>query len=170
MFIDQISVFMENKKGRLSSLTRILADNGIDLVALSIADTADYGIMRAIVNDTPGAEKALRAAGFMVSTTRVLGVVVPDTPGGCPDVLEIFLPRRCLRGIPLFLRAPSGQKRPYNVQGHPVEKAVELLEKAGIELVTQEQVKSSDPAKQAFFASSAPPKRLCKIFNISVRR
>ena len=67
MFIDQISVFMENKKGRLSSLTRILADNGIDLVALSIADTADYGIMRAIVNDTPGAEKALRAAGFMGS-------------------------------------------------------------------------------------------------------
>ena len=141
MFIDQISVFMENKKGRLSSLTRILADNGIDLVALSIADTADYGIMRAIVNDTPGAEKALRAAGFMVSTTRVLGVVVPDTPGGLSDVLEIFS-----RGdvsveyLYSFVRH-QGKNALIMVKVPPVEKAVELLEKAGIELVTQEQVK-----------------------------
>lgn len=141
MFIDQISVFMENKKGRLSSLTRILADNGIDLVALSIADTADYGIMRAIVNDTPGAEKALRAAGFMVSTTRVLGVVVPDTPGGLSDVLEIFS-----RGdvsveyLYSFVRH-QGKSALIMFKVTPVEKAVELLEKAGIELVTQEQVK-----------------------------
>ncbi|UKI19026.1 MAG: ACT domain-containing protein [Oscillospiraceae bacterium] len=141
MFIDQISVFMENKKGRLSSLTRILADNGIDLVALSIADTADYGIMRAIVNDTPGAEKALRAAGFMVSTTRVLGVVVPDTPGGLSDVLEIFS-----RGdvsveyLYSFVRH-QGKNALIMFKVTPVEKAVELLEKAGIELVTQEQVK-----------------------------
>ena len=141
MFIDQISVFMENKKGRLSSLTRILADNGIDLVALSIADTADYGIMRAIVNDTPGAEKALRAAGFMVSTTRVLGVVVPDTPGGLSDVLEIFS-----RGdvsveyLYSFVRH-QGKNALIMFQVTPVVKAVELLEKAGIELVTQEQVK-----------------------------
>ena len=141
MFIDQISVFMENKKGRLSSVTRILADNGIDLVALSIADTADYGIMRAIVNDTPGAEKALRAAGFMVSTTRVLGVVVPDTPGGLSDVLEIFS-----RGdvsveyLYSFVRH-QGKNALIMFKVTPVEKAVELLEKAGIELVTQEQVK-----------------------------
>lgn len=141
MFIDQISVFMENKKGRLSSLTRILADNDIDLVALSIADTADYGIMRAIVNDTPGAEKALRAAGFMVSTTRVLGVVVPDTPGGLSDVLEIFS-----RGdvsveyLYSFVRH-QGKNALIMFKVTPVEKAVELLEKAGIELVTQEQVK-----------------------------
>ena len=141
MFIDQISVFMENQKGRLSSLTRILADNGIDLVALSIADTADYGIMRAIVNDTPGAEKALRAAGFMVSTTRVLGVVVPDTPGGLSDVLEIFS-----RGdvsveyLYSFVRH-QGKNALIMFKVTPVEKAVELLEKAGIELVTQEQVK-----------------------------
>lgn len=141
MFIDQISVFMENKKGRLSSLTRILADNGIDLVALSIADTADYGIMRAIVNDTPGAEKALRAAGFMVSTTRVLGVVVPDTPGGLSDVLEIFS-----RGdvsveyLYSFVRH-QGKNALIMFKVTPVEKAVELLKKAGIELVTQEQVK-----------------------------
>ena len=141
MFIDQISVFMENKKGRLSSLTRILADNGIDLVALSIADTADYGIMRAIVNDTPGAEKALRAAGFMVSTTRVLGVVVPDTPGGLSEVLEIFS-----RGdvsveyLYSFVRH-QGKNALIMFKVTPVEKAVELLEKAGIELVTQEQVK-----------------------------
>ena len=90
MFINQISVFMENKKGRLSSLTRILAENKIDLVALSIADTADYGIMRAIVNRTEEAERVLRQAGFMVSTTKVLGVVVPDSPGGLADVLDIF--------------------------------------------------------------------------------
>ena len=141
MFIDQISVFMENKKGRLSSLTRILADNGIDLVALSIADTADYGIMRAIVNDTPGAEKALRAAGFMVSTTRVLGVVVPATPGGLSDVLEIFSRGNVsVEYLYSFVRH-QGKNALIMFKVTPVEKAVELLEKAGIELVTQEQVK-----------------------------
>ena len=119
---------MENKKGRLSSLTRILADNGIDLVALSIADTADYGIMRAIVNDTPGAEKALRAAGFMVSTTRVLGVVVPDTPGGLSDVLEIFS------------RGDVSVEYLYSFVRHQGKNAL-IMFKAGIELVTQEQVK-----------------------------
>ena len=130
MFIDQISVFMENKKGRLSSLTRILADNGIDLVALSIADTADYGIMRAIVNDTPGAEKALRAAGLLwFPPPRVLGVVVPDTPGGLSDVLEIFS-----RGdvsveyLYSFVRH-QGKNALIMFKVTPVEKAVELLEK-----------------------------------------
>lgn len=90
MFIDQISVFIENKKGRLSGLTRTLADNGIDLIALSIADTADYGIMRAIVNDAAKAKQVLRDAGYTVNITQVLAVLVPDTPGGLAGVLELF--------------------------------------------------------------------------------
>jgi len=87
MFIKQISVFIENKKGRLASLTDVLAKNGIDLIALSMADTADYGIMRAIVNDTDKAKEVLRAHNFAVTTTEVLAAEVPDRPGGLSEVL-----------------------------------------------------------------------------------
>lgn len=88
MFVRQISVFIENKKGRLASLTQVLAQNNINLIALSIADTADYGIMRAIVNDTDKAKEVLRANNFAVTTTQVLAVEVPDRPGGLAEVLE----------------------------------------------------------------------------------
>ena len=80
MFIKQISVFMENKKGRLESLTKALAGNNIDLVALSIADTADYGIMRAIVNNTQKALDVLKEAGFMARAFCVLFTIARIMP------------------------------------------------------------------------------------------
>ena len=142
MFINQISVFMENKKGRLSSLTRILAENKIDLVALSIADTADYGIMRAIVNRTEEAERVLRQAGFMVSTTKVLGVVVPDSPGGLADVLDIFTQGDIsVEYLYSFVRN-QGRNALIMFKVSPCDKAVKLLRSHGIELVTQQQVNS----------------------------
>lgn len=140
MYINQISVFMENKKGRLSSLTRILAENKIDLVALSIADTADYGIMRAIVNKTEDAERVLKDAGFMVSTTKVLGVVVPDTPGGLADVLAIFSEGDIsVEYLYSFVRT-QGKNALIMFKVSPCDHAVELLQKNGIALVSQQQV------------------------------
>ena len=88
--IKQISVFLENAKGTLYQACRILGDNGIDLIALSIADTADYGIMRCIVSDPDTAMKLLVDNGFAASTAEVLAVEVSDKPGGLADVLKLL--------------------------------------------------------------------------------
>ncbi len=90
MWVKQISVFLENKSGRLAAVTRILGQNEINIRALSIADTSDFGILRLIVNDPPRAYKVLKEAGFTVSKTDVIAVEVPDTPGGLADVLDIL--------------------------------------------------------------------------------
>ena len=78
--VKQLSVFLENSKGRLASMTRALGDAGIDLLALSIADTTSFGILRAIVDDTDKAMAVLQEAGYTVNTTEVLAVLVPDSP------------------------------------------------------------------------------------------
>ncbi len=84
----QLSVFLENKAGRLSSVTRVLGEAGINIRALSIADTSDFGILRIIVNDPVRAYQILKKAGFTVSETEVIAVRVRDTPGGLATVLE----------------------------------------------------------------------------------
>ena len=80
--IKQVSVFLENRPGRLMDMLQVLADNGIDIRALSQADTADFGIARLVLSDTEKAVRALNEAGFTASTTDVLSVMVPDKPGG----------------------------------------------------------------------------------------
>lgn len=90
MWVKQISVFLENKSGRLAAVTRTLGQNDINIRALSIADTSDFGILRLIVNDPSRAYAVLKEAGFTVSETDVIAVEVPDTPGGLADVLDIL--------------------------------------------------------------------------------
>jgi hypothetical protein len=85
--VKQISVFLENKSGRLAQVTRALGDNQINIRALSIADTTDFGILRLIVDKPEEANSILRAEGFMVSETAVIAVEVPDRPGGLADIL-----------------------------------------------------------------------------------
>ena len=84
----QLSVFLENKAGRLSSVTKALGEARINIRALSIADTSDFGILRLIVNDPNRAYQILKDAGFTVSETEVIAVRVQDTPGGLATVLE----------------------------------------------------------------------------------
>lgn len=86
--IEQVSVFLENKSGRLAQLTRALGDAGIDMHALMVADTSEFGVVR-IICDTPRrAASVLDEAGFGASVTNVTAVAVPDRPGGLADVLE----------------------------------------------------------------------------------
>ena len=90
MKVKQISVFLENKSGRLAEVTRTLGKHDINIRALSIADTTDFGILRLIVNKPADANRILREEGFMVSETEVIAVDVPDRPGGLADVLEML--------------------------------------------------------------------------------
>ena len=88
--VKQVAVFMENRKGRSGELTKVLKKNNIDLVTLSIADTKDFGILRCITRDNARAEQALRAAGFTVTTTELIGVEVADKPGRLAEVTELL--------------------------------------------------------------------------------
>jgi len=87
MKVEQISIFLENKSGRLAEVTEILARNNINLRALSLADTADFGIFRLIVNDPSGAASLLKKNGFTVGMNEVVAVAVPDRPGGLAGIL-----------------------------------------------------------------------------------
>ena len=87
MSIQQISVFLENRAGQLAEISGILAENNIDLRAISIAETADYGVLRMIVDNAQKATGILMEHGYLMSMTPVLVVAVPDAPGGIAPVL-----------------------------------------------------------------------------------
>jgi hypothetical protein len=90
MKVNQISIFVENKSGRLAEVTKILGNAGINIRALSLADTSDFGILRLIVNDSARAIEVLKSRQFTVSMTEVAAVEVSDRPGGLADILEIL--------------------------------------------------------------------------------
>jgi hypothetical protein len=85
--VRQVSVFLENKSGRLYEVCRCLADAGVNIRALSIAETADYGVLRLIVSDPAKAIQVMTENAFTVSETEVIAVEVPDEPGGLASVL-----------------------------------------------------------------------------------
>lgn len=89
MTVHQISVFLENRAGQLAEITKVLADNGIDMRAISIAETADYGVLRLIVDMPQKATSILLEHGFILSMTPVTVVCVPDQPGGLAPVLQL---------------------------------------------------------------------------------
>ena len=88
MLVKQISVFLENKSGRLAEVTRTLKDHQIDIRALYIADTTEYGILRMIVDQPDKAQAVLSGAGFTVSATSVIAIAIADRPGTLDDALE----------------------------------------------------------------------------------
>ena len=90
MKIQQLSLFLENKPGRLAEPCRLLAGAGVNIRTLSLADTAQFGILRLIVSDWPKAADLFKASGYAFTTTEVLAVEVPDRPGGLAGILEIF--------------------------------------------------------------------------------
>ena len=90
MSLKQISVFVENKPGKMQALTQILADHKVDMRALSLAETSDFGIVRIIVDDVYAASTLLKDEGFIHNVTKVLGVAIPDEPGGLNTVLAVL--------------------------------------------------------------------------------
>ena len=90
MKVEQISIFLENKAGRLAEVTGILGKAEINIRALSLADTSDFGILRLIVNDHEKAKKVLKDHGFTVGRTEVVAVEVEDRPGGLNNILQIL--------------------------------------------------------------------------------
>lgn len=90
MLIKQLSVFLEDRSGRLTELTRILAENDVNITALTVAETADYGMVRMVVGRPERAKKALEEAGFTVGLTEVVCAKMPDQPGSLHRILQIL--------------------------------------------------------------------------------
>ncbi len=90
MLIQQLSIFIENKPGRLAEITSQIAEKNININTLSVADTSDFGIVRFIVDDPESATEILKQAGLTVSATTVISVSVPDVPGGLAGALKIL--------------------------------------------------------------------------------
>ena len=90
MIIRQLSAFIENKQGRLAEAMKTLSDNGVDVSALSLADTSDYGVLRLIVSDPEKGRQVLSDSGVIVKITEVVAAVMDDVPGGAARVIELL--------------------------------------------------------------------------------
>ncbi|MBO5396963.1 MAG: acetolactate synthase [Clostridia bacterium] len=90
MYMKQLSVFVENKVGRLSAVLDVLKDNDVDISALSLADTSEYGILRLVVNKPDVALTALKESGVMVKCTQVIAAAMDDAPGGLAKLLSVL--------------------------------------------------------------------------------
>ncbi|GAQ25028.1 MULTISPECIES: ACT domain-containing protein [Tepidanaerobacter] len=142
MFVKQISVFLENKPGKLSQVTDILEKNNIDIKAISIADTTEFGILRMIVDKPKEAVEAIKAEKFPVSTTDVLAVEVTDKPGGLNRALQILNDAGVsVEYLYSFIKR-NGERALILFRVEEPERAVEVLQSAGIKLYSTEEINS----------------------------
>ena len=140
MSVKQISIFVENQTGLLSEVTTLLADNGINLRALSIADTSDFGILRVIVEDVEKAAQILHDHGNTYTVTNVLAVKMDDKAGGLAAILKVLADA----GIPLeyayaFLLQKPGEAC-LIVRVPDNDEAETALKAAGIGIASQEEL------------------------------
>ncbi|MCL2031321.1 MAG: ACT domain-containing protein [Oscillospiraceae bacterium] len=136
MLIHQISVFVENRTGRLSDITGVLARNNIDIRALSIADTTDFGILRLIVNEPEKAVAALKGEGITVSKTEVVAVRLADEPGALHDILEALRERDIVVEYAYAFLTRKDADACVILRVEDNEKAVEALKTKGQTLLT----------------------------------
>ena len=141
MNIKQVSIFLENKKGRLAEVTQLLGRQDINIRALSLADTADFGVLRLIVNDPEKCFQVLKDNSFVAQVTDVIAVEVSDKPGGLNAVLELcdqnginieymyaFVEKKTDKAIVVF-------------RIDKIEQAAEVLEKSGISMLSTDALR-----------------------------
>ncbi len=146
MLIEQLSVFLQNEKGRLAQMCTLLGDAGFDMHALVVADTSEYGVARVICDKPHSARRVLEGAGFAVSVTRVVAVEVPDRPGGLAEVLTRL--GACdinVEYLYCFPRA-SGETAVDILRVADPDAAVACMTAAGFAMVHAAQIYEPDPA------------------------
>ena len=141
MSVKQISVFLENKAGAMQAMTSTLAEHGIDMRALSLAETNDFGIVRLIVDDVFAASTVLKDAGFIHNVTSVLGVCIPDEPGGLNKVLKVLGDAGInVEYMYAFLGGPSAEHAYMIFRVQDTKTAAAALRAQGIQLVDQDHM------------------------------
>ena len=138
MIIKQLSVFLEDKTGRLTEITRILAENDINISAFTVAEASDYGILRLIVGRPELALQVLKENGFSVNTTDVIGMIVPHEPGGLHQALKIL----SMNNVSIDYMYAFALENSASVVFRPsvIEKAIEVLQKNKRELLRTSQI------------------------------
>lgn len=140
MAIKQLTIFVENKQGALVSVTDILAANEVNIRALSIAETEDFGILRLIVNNEEAAEKTLKDAGYLIKITDVVGVKIGDAPGKLSQALGV-LDKAGINTEYLYAFMARTEKHAYVVlRVEDIVTAEKALEDAGFHLITEADI------------------------------
>ena len=140
MKVEQISVFLENKAGRLAEVTRILGESGVNIRALSLADTTDFGILRLIVDQYDLAREVLKSKGFTVGKTEVVAIEVPDRPGGLASVLAILAQAGINVEYMYAFVQHSGKNAVIIFRFDNLDEAISFLQKEGIHIYQGEEV------------------------------
>lgn len=143
MFMKQLSVFVENKQGALAKVMAMLSDNGINMRAVSIADTQDFGILRIIVKEVDKAKTILKESHVIVSVTEVVGVEIPDTPGSLSKVLSVLDEGQVnVEYVYAFVTPGKAESAYMVVRAGDNAKATAVLNAAGIHTLTQEDLEA----------------------------
>ena len=139
MFIKQLSVFIENREGRLGEVLTALKDNNINIISLSLADTSDYGMLRMVTSSPDEAKKVLKESGFSAKLTDVLAVKLEHKVGELQEVLEII----CKAGINveyMYALATKNDDATIVIKTSNAEEAALLLQKEGAEFLTSKEI------------------------------
>lgn len=140
MYIKQLSVFVENKPGRLAEITAAIAEKGINMRALSVTDTKDFGILRVIVDKPEEAAAVLKGAGLTVSLTNVIAIGIDDKPGAFASAIKVLADADITVDY-IYAFVPRTQASAYVIlHVGDTEAAVKVLTANGIEMVTSEKL------------------------------
>lgn len=143
--IEQVSVFLENKSGRLAEMARTIGDAGINMHALMVADTADFGVVRIICDNPERAKALLDDKGFGASIAHVLAVEIPDRPGGLADLLDVLDAEGLNVEYAYAFVEPSGEAA-IDVLKVDDQRAEEVLSAAGFRVLVPSELYSPDAA------------------------
>lgn len=142
MKVDQISIFLENKAGRLAEVAKTLAEAKVNIRALSLADTSDFGILRLIVSDYEKAKTALKAQGFTVGRTSVVAVEVVDQPGGLFAILDLVSREGVNVEYMYAFVQQSGKNAVLIFRFDKIDLALDVLQKNGVPIIPGDKLYS----------------------------
>ncbi len=142
MKLKQISVFLENRKGRLWKALNILSNENINIRALSIADTSEFGILRMIVSETELSKKILEESNFVVKVNDVIAVGVPDMPGGLEKVLEVLNKSDVNVEYLYAFVEKKGEKAVVVIRTEDIDAGVTALKNGNITVLSEEEIRS----------------------------
>jgi hypothetical protein len=138
--IKQISIFVENKPGRMARVARTLADAGVNIRALTIAEAGDFGVIRMVVDNTERGYKALHDDGFTVSETDVLAVELKDVPGGLYEIANTLGMNNVNVDYAYAFVTAKAERAMLILRVDDIRRATEVLSEAGVRIATREEI------------------------------
>jgi len=140
--IKQISIFMENKPGRMARVAKTLSDADVNMRALTIAEAGDFGVVRMVVDDTEKGYKVLRDAGFTVSETDVLAVEIQDTPGGLYKIVKTLGENEINMDYAYAFVTAKAERAMLILRVDDTKRAAQVLQEAGVRLATRVEIQN----------------------------